>query len=119
MGHFGREFPNPTRPSCKYYRQLDHKVEDCLLLIAKMQEKQPTPTHNVQRVKTEIRKVDPYVKVMTCNGLVTQGAKEELASWEGVPFKEQTPLAAPTQLLTQPQIEEGVEPFLKACMKLL
>ena len=84
-----------------------------------MQEKQSTPMQNVQRVKTELRKADPYVKVMTRSGLVTQGAKEDLASQEGVPFKEQTPLTVPTQPPTQPQIEEGVEPFLKACLKLL
>ena len=84
-----------------------------------MQEKQPTPTQNVQRVKTELRKADPCVKVMTHNELVTQGEKKELAYQEGVPFKEQTPLADPAQPQTQPQIEEGVEPFLKACLKLL
>ena len=52
---------------------------------------------------------------MKCSGLDTQGNKEGLASWKGVSCNEQTPLAAPAQ----PHIEEGVEPFLKACLKLL
>ena len=56
---------------------------------------------------------------MTRSGLVTQGAKEELASQEGVPVKEQTTPTVPTPPPMQPQIEEGVEPFLKACLKLM
>ena len=84
-----------------------------------MQDKQPTPTKNVQRVKTELRNANPSVKVMTRNGVVTQGAREELASRKGTNFKEQEPLAAPTQLPTHLQKEEEVEPFLRACLKLL
>ena len=90
-------------------------VEDCLILIAKMQEKQPTPMKNVQRVKAELRKVDPSVKVMTHSGLDTQGNKEGLISRKGVSCNEIIPL----ETRAQPQIEEGVEPFLKACLKLL
>lgn len=91
--HFSREFPNPTRSSCNYCRQLDHVVEDCPILIAKMQEKQPNPTQNVQRVKTKLRNVNLSVKVMKRSGMVTQRSKEELAPQEGVNLKEQVPLA--------------------------
>lgn len=44
VGHFARDCTNPTRKSYIYCRQLDHVVEDCLILIAKVQEKQQTPT---------------------------------------------------------------------------
>ena len=60
-----------------------------------MQEKQPTPTQNVQRVKIELKNMNPSVKIMTRSGMVTQEAKEELAPREGVNIKEQAPLAGP------------------------
>ena len=72
-------------------------MEYCPILIAKMQEKQPTPTQNVQIVKTKLRNMNPSVKVMKCSGMVTQGAKEEIAPGEGVNLKEQAPLAGPVQ----------------------
>lgn len=37
--HFARGCQNPTHPSYQYYRQFDHVIEDFLVLIAKMQEK--------------------------------------------------------------------------------
>ena len=54
-------------------------VEYCPILIAKMQEKQPTPMQNMKRVKAELRKIEPSVKVITRSGMVTWGAKEALA----------------------------------------
>ena len=84
-----------------------------------MQDKQPTRTHNVQRVKTELRNVDLSIKVVKCGGTVTLGVKEELASRKGMNFKEQELLAAPAQLSTHLQKEKEVEPFLRACLKLL
>ena len=62
-----------------------------------MQEKHPTLTQNVQRVKTELRNMNTSVKVMTRSGMVTQGSKEELSPQEGLNLKEQVPLAGPTQ----------------------
>ena len=44
-----------------------------------MQEKQPTPTQNVQTVKVKLRNIDPSVKVITRSGMVTQGPKEKAA----------------------------------------
>ena len=52
-------------------------VEYCTVFIAKMQEKPPTPTQNVQRVKAELRNIDPSVKFITRSGMVTQGSTEE------------------------------------------
>lgn len=71
-------------------------------------EKQPTPTQNVQRVKTKLREVDPRVNIIARSGLNTKGNKE-------VPYEEQAPPAAPAQC----QIEEEIGIFLKACLKLL
>ena len=45
-----------------------------------MQEKQPTPMQNVQRVKNELQEVDLSVKFMTRSGLDTQGNKVGLDS---------------------------------------
>ena len=93
-------------------------VEYCPILIAKMQEKQPTPTQNVQRVKSELRNIDPSVKVINRSGMVTQGAKEAptrdpMTSQEGSNIsKGQEKIAATTQMPTHLKIEEGVEPFL-------
>lgn len=39
VGNFVHDCQNPTHPSCQYGRQLDHVIENCPMLIAKMQEK--------------------------------------------------------------------------------
>ena len=55
-------------------------IKDFLVLIEKMQEKQQTPTQNVQRVKAEPRDEGPSVKVITCRGMATGGAEEKAAA---------------------------------------
>ena len=97
-------------------------MEDFRILIAKMQEKQPTPTQNVQRVKVELRNIDPSVKVITRSEMVTQGAMEATAkdimpSQEGAHIsKEPKTIATAAQMPTHLKMEE---PFLQACLKLL
>ena len=54
-------------------------IEDCPILIAKIQEKQSKPTQNVQRVKAELRDKDPSVNVVKHNGMTTRGPEEEAA----------------------------------------
>ena len=45
-----------------------------------MQEKQPTPMQNVQRVKAELRDKYPSVNVVTCSGMATRGPGEKTAT---------------------------------------
>ena len=45
-GHVARECQNPTT-TCRYCRAVDHVIEQCPQLIAKIQERNGTPTHNV------------------------------------------------------------------------
>ena len=90
----------------------------------------------MQRVKSELRNIDPSVKVITRSGMVTWGSKEEAARdpltyHEGSNLKKgqetmvvadqdlAQKVAAIAQVPTHPKTDEGVEPFLQECMKLL
>ena len=53
-------------------------IEDCLVLIAKMQEKQQIQTQNVQLVKAESRDDGPSINVITRSGISTGGAEEKV-----------------------------------------
>ena len=45
-----------------------------------MQEKQPTPTQNVQRVKAKLQEKGPRVNVITHSGMATGGPGEKTAT---------------------------------------
>src|SRR5271156_1284194 len=55
-GHVSRECQNPTT-TCRYCRALDHFIEQCPQLIAKIQERNATPTQNVQMIAIEKRPI--------------------------------------------------------------
>lgn len=58
-GHFELDYQNPMHPSCQYCKQFDHVIEDCPMLIAKMQEKKTQqPMQNIQMMTAEPRKED-------------------------------------------------------------
>ena len=106
-----------------------------------MHEKKSTPTQNVQRVKAELRDKDPSVNVVTRSGMATRGTEEEVAMepliWQIVSKQEGLDLekgketcvtdrkdfsdveVATARPPTNLKIDEEVEPFLQACMKLL
>jgi len=67
LGHYAREYTNPTRPSCLYCTQFDHETEDCPTLIARLRDKgalQPPSTQNLQMMRSEPCEEDPNVNVM-------------------------------------------------------
>lgn len=137
IGHFARDFTNPTKKSCIYCRQLDHVIEDCPILMAKAQEKKQTPTQNVQWVKVEPREEEPSINVITHSGMATRGSAEraemesmirkEATKLEGAGFrKEKETSVVARQDYDQNEtsnpnsgIKDEVKPFLQACMKLI
>lgn len=80
IGNYARDSPNPAWKSCRYCRQYDYVIEEYLLLIAKMQEKQHAPTLNIKIVKVEPHDIGPSVNVITCNGVTTRGNEEKDAT---------------------------------------
>jgi len=69
-GHYARECQNPTT-TCKYCKAVDHVIEQCPVLLAKMQEKNATPTQNVQMLSVE-KRPDPVIHVVTRSGVTTE-----------------------------------------------
>ena len=51
-GHVARDCQNPTT-TCRYCRAVDHVIEQCPQLIAKIQERNGPPTQNVQMISIE------------------------------------------------------------------
>ena len=45
-GHLARDYRNPTT-TCQYCRAVDHVIEQFPQLIAKIQERNSTPPHNI------------------------------------------------------------------------
>ena len=74
-GHVVRDCQNPTT-TCQYYRAVDHVIEQCPQLIAKIQEINGAPTQNVQMIAVEKRPV-PAVNVVTRSGATTQVQNKE------------------------------------------
>lgn len=56
-----------------YCKSLNHAIEECLILLAKIQEKQHN--RNVQFIGLEQWMPDPTVNVVTHSGTVTQPTK--------------------------------------------
>ncbi len=57
--------------TCRYCKEVDHVIEQCPQLIAKMQERNATPTQNVQMIAVEKRPV-PALHVVTQSGAMAQ-----------------------------------------------
>ena len=57
--------------TCAYCKAPNHDIEDCPVLLAKIQEKQQI--QNVQLIGIEQRTTNPTVNVLTRSGLVTGG----------------------------------------------
>ncbi len=70
LGHYARDFQNPTM-TCQYYKVVDDVIEKCPQLIAKIQERNPSPTQNVQMITVKKRPI-PALNVVTRSGVTTQ-----------------------------------------------
>jgi hypothetical protein len=64
-----RDFQNPCT-TCNYYNSFDHVIKDCLVLLAKIQERRGG-NQQVQLISAEPRGEDPRVIVITRGGVVT------------------------------------------------
>lgn len=84
-GHFARDFQNLMHPSCQYCWQFDHVIEDCLVLIANMQEKEAqTAKQNIQMMRAEPRKEENSINIMTQSDIATgenKGKQLEAKQW--------------------------------------
>ena len=69
-GHLARDCWNPTT-TCRYYKAIDHVIEQCPQLIAKIQERNSAPTQNIQMIAVDQRPV-PAINVVTRSGATTQ-----------------------------------------------
>ena len=57
--------------TCTYCKAPNHAIEEFLVLLARIQEKQQN--QNVQFIGIEQRFPDPTMNVVTCSGVVTGG----------------------------------------------
>ena len=74
-GHLARDCQNPTT-TCRYCRAVDNVIEQCLQLIAKIQEINSAPTQNIQMIVVEQRPV-PSINIVTRSGAITQVQNKE------------------------------------------
>ena len=74
-GHLARDCQNPTT-TCQYCRAVDHVIEQCPQLIAKIQERNAPPTHNIQMISMKQRPV-PAINIVTRSGAMTQVQNKE------------------------------------------
>ncbi len=70
LGHVSRECQNLTT-TCHYCRAVDHMIEACPWLIAKMQERNAAPTQNIQMIVIEKQPISA-INVVTRNGGTTE-----------------------------------------------
>jgi hypothetical protein len=68
-GHLERDCQNPCT-TCSYCNSFEHVIEDCPVLLAKLQERQGG-NQQVQLISAEPRGKDPRVVVITRGGTVT------------------------------------------------
>ena len=68
--HVARDCQNPTT-TCRYCRVVDHVIEQCPQLIAKIQERNGAHTQNVQMIAVEKRPV-PAINIVTRSGAIMQ-----------------------------------------------
>jgi hypothetical protein len=69
LGHLARDCQNPCT-TCSYCNSLEHVIEECPTLLAKLKEKRGG-NQQIQLIKAEPRRVDPRVAVITRGGVVT------------------------------------------------
>ena len=74
-GHLARDCRNPTT-TCRYCRAVDHVIEQCSQLIAKIQERNSVPTQNIQMISFEQRPA-PSINVVTRSGATTEAQNKE------------------------------------------
>ena len=67
--------------TCRYCRAVDHVIEQCPKLIAKIQERNGPPTQNIQMIAIEQRFV-LAINVVTRSGATTQVQNTEKQSVE-------------------------------------
>ena len=68
-GHVARDCQNPTT-TCRYCKAVDHVIEQCPQLIAKIQEINGAPTQNVEMIAKEKRPILD-LNVVTRSGATT------------------------------------------------
>jgi hypothetical protein len=69
--HLARDYHNPFT-TCSYCSLFEHVIEDCPVLLAKLQERRgPQQNPQVQPIYAEPRREDPRVVVITRGGAVT------------------------------------------------
>ena len=69
VGHLARDCRNPTT-TCRYFRAVDHVIEQCPQLLAKIQENNRGPTPNIQLISIEQRPT-AALNVVTQSGATT------------------------------------------------
>ena len=70
-GHYARDCTNPTT-TCKYCQSFEHTIEECPMLLAKMQEKR-AQNPNIQLISLEQSNPDQKLNIITRSGLSTEG----------------------------------------------
>ena len=74
-GHLARDCRNPTT-TCRYCRAVDHVIEQCPQLIAKIQERNAPPTQNIQMISVEQIPI-PAINVVTRSGAMMEVQTKE------------------------------------------
>jgi hypothetical protein len=70
-GHLARDCQNPCT-TCSYCNSFEHVIEDCPVLLAKLQERRgPQQNPQIQLIKEEPHGADPRVIVITRGGAAT------------------------------------------------
>jgi hypothetical protein len=70
-GHLSRDCQNPCT-TCSYCNSFEHVIEDCPVLLAKIQERRgPQQNPQVQLIYVEPRGEDPRVAIITRGGTIT------------------------------------------------
>ena len=70
-GHYARDCTNPTT-TCKYCQSFEHTIEECPVLLAKMQEKR-VQNPNIQLISVEQSNPNPKLNIITRSGLSIEG----------------------------------------------
>jgi hypothetical protein len=67
--HLARDCQKPCT-TCSYYNSFEHVIEDCPVLLAKLQKRQDG-NQQVQLISVEPHGEDPRVAIITRGGVVT------------------------------------------------
>ena len=105
-GHLARDCQNPTT-TCRYCRAVDHVIEQCPQLIAKIQENNSGPTQTIQLISVEQR---PTAAI---NVVTRSGARTQIQHLQKQPVKvcaRKAPAQVPTLNTAQDQVLGKVAP---------